>query len=230
MSQQSEIAVVTPTPYQRVLGVSNGPQRIQRPVSHQKSLTRVCDVVKSTQYTNQNVDPQNQKKSCALQPKQIYQQIPPKTNVPNAQEAAKRPEPEKLQSKSDSHSANSYSLFYCLANVIIFFPLFLDKPARNDSEKASASKYACHCFLFFPCHLSTNCYSLLSLFLRTRWSLENFDIGRPLGKGKFGNVYLARERQSKFILALKVLFKKQLEKAGVEHQLRREVEIQSHLR
>uniref|UniRef100_A0A8C5I417 non-specific serine/threonine protein kinase n=1 Tax=Gouania willdenowi TaxID=441366 RepID=A0A8C5I417_GOUWI len=60
--------------------------------------------------------------------------------------------------------------------------------------------------------------------------LENFDIGRPLGKGKFGNVYLARERQTKFILALKVLFKKQLEKAGVEHQLRREVEIQSHLR
>lgn len=65
---------------------------------------------------------------------------------------------------------------------------------------------------------------------RSRWSLENFDIGRPLGKGKFGNVYLARERQSKFILALKVLFKIQLEKAGVEHQLRREVEIQSHLR
>ncbi|KAJ8259419.1 hypothetical protein GJAV_G00169050 [Gymnothorax javanicus] len=62
------------------------------------------------------------------------------------------------------------------------------------------------------------------------WSLENFDIGRPLGKGKFGNVYLARERQSRVILALKVLFKKQLEKAGVEHQLRREVEIQSHLR
>lgn len=60
--------------------------------------------------------------------------------------------------------------------------------------------------------------------------MENFDIGRPLGKGKFGNVYLARERQSKFILALKVLFKNQLEKAGVEHQLRREVEIQSHLR
>ncbi|XP_026111574.1 aurora kinase C-like [Carassius auratus] len=62
------------------------------------------------------------------------------------------------------------------------------------------------------------------------WSLENFDIGRALGKGKFGSVYLARERQTKFILALKVLFKTQLEKAGVEHQLRREVEIQSHLR
>nr|XP_033769966.1 aurora kinase A isoform X2 [Geotrypetes seraphini]XP_033769967.1 aurora kinase A isoform X2 [Geotrypetes seraphini] len=65
---------------------------------------------------------------------------------------------------------------------------------------------------------------------KKQWSLEDFEIGRPLGKGKFGNVYLARERQSKFILALKVLFKSQLEKAGVEHQLRREVEIQSHLR
>ncbi|XP_041946355.1 aurora kinase A [Alosa sapidissima] len=65
---------------------------------------------------------------------------------------------------------------------------------------------------------------------KSRWSLDNFEIGRALGKGKFGNVYLARERQSMFILALKVLFKKQLEKAGVEHQLRREVEIQSHLR
>ncbi|XP_075757277.1 aurora kinase A isoform X2 [Pelodiscus sinensis] len=65
---------------------------------------------------------------------------------------------------------------------------------------------------------------------KKQWCLDDFEIGRPLGKGKFGNVYLAREKQSKFILALKVLFKTQLEKAGVEHQLRREVEIQSHLR
>jgi len=63
-----------------------------------------------------------------------------------------------------------------------------------------------------------------------RWKLEDFDIGRPLGKGKFGNVYLARERASKYIVALKVLFKSQLQKAQVEHQLRREIEIQSHLR
>ncbi|OWF56473.1 Aurora kinase A-A [Mizuhopecten yessoensis] len=63
-----------------------------------------------------------------------------------------------------------------------------------------------------------------------RWSLQDFDIGRPLGKGKFGNVYLAREKSTKYVVALKVLFKSQLQKAGVEHQLRREVEIQSHLR
>merc|ERR1719336_350161 len=63
-----------------------------------------------------------------------------------------------------------------------------------------------------------------------RWKLDDFDIGRPLGKGKFGNVYLAREKKSKYIVALKVLFKSQLQKAQVEHQLRREIEIQSHLR
>jgi len=63
-----------------------------------------------------------------------------------------------------------------------------------------------------------------------RWTLADFDIGRPLGKGKFGNVYLAREKKSKYIVALKVLFKSQLQKAQVEHQLRREIEIQSHLR
>lgn len=62
------------------------------------------------------------------------------------------------------------------------------------------------------------------------WSLDDFDIGKPLGRGKFGQVYLAREKQSRFHVALKVLYKSQLTRAGVEHQLRREVEIQSHLR
>ena len=62
------------------------------------------------------------------------------------------------------------------------------------------------------------------------WSLKDFEIGRPLGRGKFGDVYLARERKSKFIVAIKAIKKSQLLKAGVEHQLRREIEIQSHLR
>jgi aurora kinase len=63
-----------------------------------------------------------------------------------------------------------------------------------------------------------------------RWTLEDFDIGKPLGRGKFGNVYLAREKRSKYVVALKVLFKNQLQQSQVEHQLRREIEIQSHLR
>jgi hypothetical protein len=40
-----------------------------------------------------------------------------------------------------------------------------------------------------------------------RWTLDDFDIGKPLGRGKFGNVYLAREKKSQYIVALKVLFK-----------------------
>eukprot|EP00899_Mesostigma_viride_P024297 jgi/Mesvir1/5051/Mv02252-RA.1 len=65
---------------------------------------------------------------------------------------------------------------------------------------------------------------------RSNWCLADFDVGRPLGRGKFGNVYLAREKQSKYIVALKVLFKCQLENSHVEIQLRREIEIQTHLR
>lgn len=63
-----------------------------------------------------------------------------------------------------------------------------------------------------------------------KWTLADFDIGRPLGKGKFGNVFLAREKKSKYIVALKVLFKEAIQNSNCEHQVRREVEIQSHLR
>ena len=73
-------------------------------------------------------------------------------------------------------------------------------------------------------------HALFSVFWRKTWTLNDFDIGRPLGKGKFGNVYLAREKQTHYIVALKVLFKSQLQKSQVEHQLRREIEIQAHLR
>lgn len=181
VSQQSQVAVVTPIAHQRVLGVSNGPQRVQRPMSHQKSASHVSATAKPSNPTNQNVNPATPNGNPAPQPKRAPQQNQPKTDVPKVNlEMAKPPSEPAKEDKPQ------------------------DKPAKNDSSKASAAS--------------------------KRWSLENFDIGRPLGKGKFGNVYLARERQSKFILALKVLFKKQLEKAGVEHQLRREVEIQSHLR
>lgn len=62
------------------------------------------------------------------------------------------------------------------------------------------------------------------------WTLADFDIGRPLGKGKFGNVFLARERKSKYIVALKVMFKNIIANSNIQHQVRREVEIQCHLR
>lgn len=36
------------------------------------------------------------------------------------------------------------------------------------------------------------------------WSLSDFEIGCPLGSGKFGAVYLAREKRTHYIVALKV--------------------------
>ncbi|KAK6543821.1 spindle assembly checkpoint kinase [Orbilia ellipsospora] len=60
--------------------------------------------------------------------------------------------------------------------------------------------------------------------------LGMFEIGRALGKGKFGRVYLAKERKTGFLCALKVLHKSELQQGRVETQLRREVEIQSNLR
>ncbi|XP_065422140.1 aurora kinase C-like isoform X2 [Chrysemys picta bellii] len=77
--------------------------------------------------------------------------------------------------------------------------------------------------------MDTKCTSVSQL-PRKMWGIDDFEIGRPLGKGRFGTVYLAREQNTHFILALKVIFKSALEKSQLEHQLRREIEILSHLR
>ncbi|KAJ3812216.1 kinase-like protein [Lentinula aff. lateritia] len=63
------------------------------------------------------------------------------------------------------------------------------------------------------------------------WSLHNFDMGRPLGKGKFGRVYMVRTKaEPKYILALKTLYKSEIVAGKVEKQIRREIEIQQNLR
>ena len=37
-------------------------------------------------------------------------------------------------------------------------------------------------------------------------SLDDFQVGRPLGKGKFGSVYLARDKETGVLVALKVVW------------------------
>ncbi|KAK6048601.1 kinase domain protein [Cooperia oncophora] len=83
--------------------------------------------------------------------------------------------------------------------------------------------------------------SLQFLLRPQKWSIDDFDIGRPLGKGKFGNVYLARYNPER-VVALKRfpkvgehsygldgLFKDKIQKYNVQHQVKREIEIQYHL-
>lgn len=65
------------------------------------------------------------------------------------------------------------------------------------------------------------------------WSMNDFEMGRPLGKGKFGRVYMVRTRSGPnkgYIIALKCMYKNELVENKVEKQLRREIEIQMNLR
>lgn len=63
-----------------------------------------------------------------------------------------------------------------------------------------------------------------------KWSISDFEIGCPMGRGKFGRVYLAREKTTHVMVALKMLFKSEIKKGRMEHQLLREIEIQAHLK
>lgn len=66
-----------------------------------------------------------------------------------------------------------------------------------------------------------------------QWSMNDFEMGRPLGKGKFGRVYMVRTRggpNKGYIIALKCMYKNELVENKVEKQLRREIEIQMNLR
>ncbi|CAG8733397.1 2465_t:CDS:1, partial [Funneliformis mosseae] len=62
------------------------------------------------------------------------------------------------------------------------------------------------------------------------WCLDDFEMGDSLGEGRFGRVYMAREKTSMKVVAIKVIFKKEIRENNMVEQLRREVEIQSHLR
>lgn len=56
------------------------------------------------------------------------------------------------------------------------------------------------------------------------WSLDDFEIGKPIGRGGFGKVYLARTKKEHFICAIKVVNKSKLSQA-YSHLIAREIEI-----
>ncbi|XP_031623344.1 aurora kinase B-like [Contarinia nasturtii] len=63
-----------------------------------------------------------------------------------------------------------------------------------------------------------------------KWGKDDFELGAPLGRGKFGRVYVAREKQTHFMVAMKVLFKSEIIKNHLEKTIAHEIEIQSRLR
>lgn len=68
-------------------------------------------------------------------------------------------------------------------------------------------------------------------FINTKkFSIKDFELISTLGKGKFGNVYLAREKKMNYIIALKILNKSEIQKMNGERMIVREIKIQSFLK
>lgn len=65
---------------------------------------------------------------------------------------------------------------------------------------------------------------------RKQWAFTDFEIGKLLGEGKFGKAYLAREKETKYMIVLKILKKRQLVLYKHEKQLETEIDVQSRLR
>lgn len=57
--------------------------------------------------------------------------------------------------------------------------------------------------------------------------LSDYEIGKPIGKGKFGQVYLGRLKTTKEKVAIKSISKEQIKKSKVEYQIQRELDILS---
>ncbi|EGR33859.1 protein kinase domain protein [Ichthyophthirius multifiliis] len=66
----------------------------------------------------------------------------------------------------------------------------------------------------------------VSSFEINQWSLDNFQIGKCIGRGRFGNVYMARHKQSNMLVAIKQINKKNLSESCMERQLEQEIKIQ----
>jgi hypothetical protein len=60
-----------------------------------------------------------------------------------------------------------------------------------------------------------------------KFKIDDFELGMKLGKGKFGNVYLAREKATNYIVALKILNKLEVQRLTSERLIVREIKIHS---
>eukprot|EP01023_Acetabularia_acetabulum_P041022 TRINITY_DN3985_c0_g1_i1.p2 TRINITY_DN3985_c0_g1~~TRINITY_DN3985_c0_g1_i1.p2 ORF type:complete len:344 (-),score=50.29 TRINITY_DN3985_c0_g1_i1:1152-2183(-) len=98
------------------------------------------------------------------------------------------------------------------------------KKGRAEAEEASQRN------ILTERDLNSRDLPLLSEHPIVCFRLDQFERGKRLGSGKFGKVYLMREKQTKYLVAMKVLEKNQLIKHSLEKQFAREVEIMSAMR
>lgn len=110
-------------------------------------------------------------------------------------------------------------------------PKYLDHVTKMSTKMiehpAYGKQYVHICYYL---HINTIIINHACTFPRYQWSPDDFEMGATLGRGKFGRVYLAREITTKFIVAMKIMFKSELIQGQVEKQVLREIEIQSRLK
>lgn len=61
------------------------------------------------------------------------------------------------------------------------------------------------------------------------WKVDDFEIGRLLGSGRFGEVILSKEKKSGFIVALKIIHKERAKAENYTLAVKREILIQNHI-
>eukprot|EP00919_Chromeraceae_sp_WS-2016_P034648 GHVR01081966.1.p1 GENE.GHVR01081966.1~~GHVR01081966.1.p1 ORF type:complete len:188 (-),score=62.91 GHVR01081966.1:350-913(-) len=75
-------------------------------------------------------------------------------------------------------------------------------------------------------HTHTQTHTHTHTHERRQWTLADFEIGRALGYGRFGRVFMAREKEKGTIVALKVMYKDSLNNLDDKARLLREKSIQ----
>ena len=69
-------------------------------------------------------------------------------------------------------------------------------------------------------------YSCSSCPDTDKCTIARFNDGKKLGRGRFGNVFMAEDKVTGFMLAIKIVNKKQLKEAEMEDQLMMEIKLQ----
>ncbi|GJJ71039.1 hypothetical protein EMPS_03389 [Entomortierella parvispora] len=103
-------------------------------------------------------------------------------------------------------------------------------PRHNPYQRSAVVAGASSRTSYGAYHYESMAASISRALPAREWCLDDFELARPLGKGQFGSVYLMRERQSGYIVAMKVLNKSELLNHNMVRQLRREIDIQSNLK
>ncbi|KAF8495714.1 kinase-like protein [Russula emetica] len=188
----------------------NGATKQTRSINHQKTTSQSNVSKLLTKFAAPNPFPESKTKAKAS----TVKTVPPRPANPAHSAAAKQPQPAPAPASQPKPSSGRE------LDIGKYDGGFeIENEKRGEAVDGEAAQDL----------------ALDSSVSRTRptreWHLTDFDIGRPLGKGKFGRVYMVRTKvEPNYILALKCLYKSEIVQSRVEKQIRREIEIQQNLR